>query len=76
MSADTKKRIVIKIGSSSLTSLHGEMSRRKLERLTDEVVRLKDDGHEVLLVSSGAVAAGYRKLGCLTRPSKIGRAHV
>jgi glutamate 5-kinase len=72
MSPDTKKkRIVIKIGSSSLTSLHGEMSRRKLERLTDEVVRLKDDGHEVLLVSSGAVAAGYRKLGCLTRPSTL-----
>lgn len=62
---------MIKIGSSSLTSLHGEMSRRKLERLADEVVRLKDDGHEVLLVSSGAVAAGYRKLGCLTRPSSL-----
>ncbi|MFD2682141.1 glutamate 5-kinase [Bacillus seohaeanensis] len=72
MSPDsTKKRIVIKIGSSSLTSLHGEMSRRKLERLVDEVVRLKDDGHEVLLVSSGAVAAGYRKLGCLERPSSL-----
>ncbi|MGX1264205.1 glutamate 5-kinase [Rossellomorea marisflavi] len=66
-----KKRVVIKIGSSSLTSLHGEMSRKKLERLVDEVVRLKDDGHEVVLVSSGAVAAGYRKLGCLTRPSSL-----
>ncbi|MCA0971974.1 glutamate 5-kinase [Halobacillus litoralis] len=65
------KRIVIKIGSSSLTSLHGEISRRKLEKLVDEVVRLKDDGHEVLLVSSGAVAAGYRKLGCLERPSSL-----
>ncbi|MBM7584079.1 glutamate 5-kinase [Bacillus pakistanensis] len=72
MSADNKKkRVVIKIGSSSLTSLHGEMSRRKLERLVDEVARLKDDGHEVLLVSSGAVAAGYRKLGCLTRPDSL-----
>ncbi|UOR13463.1 glutamate 5-kinase [Halobacillus amylolyticus] len=66
-----KKRIVIKIGSSSLTSLHGEISRRKLEKLVDEVVRLKDDGHEVLLVSSGAVAAGYRKLGCLSRPESL-----
>lgn len=66
-----KKRVVIKIGSSSLTSLHGEISRRKLEKLVDEVVRLKDDGHEVLLVSSGAVAAGYRKLGCLTRPESL-----
>ncbi len=72
MSPDNKKkRVVIKIGSSSLTSMHGEISRRKLERLVDEVVRLKDDGHEVLLVSSGAVAAGYRKLGCLERPSSL-----
>ncbi|WP_173917331.1 glutamate 5-kinase [Halobacillus sp. Marseille-Q1614] len=66
-----KKRVVIKIGSSSLTSLHGEISRRKLEKLVDEIVRIKDDGHEVLLVSSGAVAAGYRKLGCLTRPDSL-----
>ncbi|RSK27129.1 glutamate 5-kinase [Bacillus sp. HMF5848] len=72
MSHDSrKKRVVIKIGSSSLTSMHGEISRRKLERLVDEVARLKDDGHEVLLVSSGAVAAGYRKLGCLERPNSL-----
>jgi glutamate 5-kinase len=69
--ANGKKRIVIKIGSSSLTSMHGEISRRKLERLVDEVVQLKDEGLEVLLVSSGAVAAGYRKLGCLERPSSL-----
>ncbi|MCF6136132.1 glutamate 5-kinase [Pseudalkalibacillus berkeleyi] len=66
-----KKRIIIKIGSSSLTSLHGELSRRKIEKLVDEVVRLKDDGHEVLLVSSGAVAAGYRKLGFISRPDTL-----
>ncbi|WP_335870984.1 glutamate 5-kinase [Bacillus sp. 2205SS5-2] len=62
------KRVVIKIGSSSLTSRQGEVSTRKLERLVDDIVQLKDEGHEVLLVSSGAVAAGYRKLGCLERP--------
>ncbi|WP_067725934.1 glutamate 5-kinase [Oceanobacillus damuensis] len=66
-----KKRIVIKIGSSSLTSMNGEVSHRKLEKLVDEVVRVKEDGHDVLLVSSGAVAAGYRKLGCLTRPDSL-----
>lgn len=72
MSPDTKKqRVVIKIGSSSLTSLHGEISRRKLEKLADEIVLLKDAGHEVVLVSSGAVAAGYRKLGCLNRPDTL-----
>ncbi|TCP30222.1 glutamate 5-kinase [Scopulibacillus darangshiensis] len=66
-----KKRIVIKIGSSSITSMYGEISKKKLERLVDEIVRLKDEGHEVLLVSSGAVAAGYRKLGCINRPNTL-----
>ncbi|KGP73285.1 glutamate 5-kinase [Pontibacillus yanchengensis] len=65
------KRVVVKIGSSSLTSSQGELSRRKLEKLINEVVLLKDEGYEVLLVSSGAVAAGYRKLGCLTRPDSL-----
>ncbi|CAG9621863.1 glutamate 5-kinase [Sutcliffiella rhizosphaerae] len=65
------KRLVIKIGSSSLTSTHGEISRKKLERLVDDVAKLKDIGYEVLLVSSGAVAAGYRKLGCLNRPTSL-----
>ncbi|WP_338447988.1 glutamate 5-kinase [Niallia oryzisoli] len=65
------QRIVIKIGSSSLTSRHGEISHKKLEKLADEIVHLKDLGHEVVLVSSGAIAAGYRKLGCLKRPSSL-----
>lgn len=65
------ERVVIKIGSSSLTSRHGEISRRKLEKLADEIVGLKDLGYEVILVSSGAVAAGYRKLGCLQRPDTL-----
>jgi glutamate 5-kinase len=71
MDQNSKKRVVIKIGSSSLTSFHGEISRRKIEKLVDEIIQLKDEGHEVLLVSSGAVAAGYRKLGCLERPSRL-----
>jgi glutamate 5-kinase len=65
------QRIVIKIGSSSLTSRHGEISHKKLEKLVNEIVQLKDDGHEVVIVSSGAVAAGYRKLGCLERPRTL-----
>lgn len=64
-------RVVIKIGSSSLTSRHGEISRRKIEKLANEIVYLKDLGHEVVLVSSGAVAAGYRRLGCLERPNSL-----
>jgi len=72
MSSNKKQlRIVIKVGSSSLTSRHGEISLKKLEKLVDEIVYLKDAGHEVVLVSSGAVAAGYRKLGFLKRPSTL-----
>ncbi|WP_371932705.1 glutamate 5-kinase [Bacillus carboniphilus] len=51
--------------------MHGEISRKKLEKLVNEIVQLKDDGHEVIVVSSGAVAAGYRKLGCLERPQTL-----
>ncbi|MFP7493161.1 glutamate 5-kinase [Terribacillus saccharophilus] len=69
--ATKPKRIVVKIGSSSLTSLHGEISRKKLEKLVEQLVKLKDNGYEVLLVSSGAVAAGYRKLGFLERPTSL-----
>ncbi|WP_066059508.1 glutamate 5-kinase [Robertmurraya korlensis] len=65
------KRVVIKVGSSSLTSRHGEISRRKLEKLADEIALLKDAGHEIVFVSSGAVAAGYRKLGCIDRPTSL-----
>ncbi|MFC0272577.1 glutamate 5-kinase [Metabacillus herbersteinensis] len=71
MTQDKKKRVVIKVGSSSLTSRQGEISRRKLEKLADEIVLLKDEGYEVVFVSSGAVAAGYRKLGCLERPTTL-----
>lgn len=66
-----KKRIVVKIGSSSLTSRNGEVSIQKLVRLVDEIALIKDAGHELILVSSGAVAAGYRKLGFIDRPSVL-----
>ncbi len=68
---NNKKRVVIKVGSSSLTSRHGEISRRKLEKLADEVAKLKDEGYEIVFVSSGAVAAGYRKLGLINRPTSL-----
>lgn len=65
-----QQRVVVKVGSSSLTSLHGEISGKKLEKLVEQIVRLKDEGHEVLLVSSGAVT-GYRKLGFINRPDTL-----
>ena len=59
-----KKRIVIKIGSSSLTHPEtGAMNLLKIERLVRMISDLKGEGKEVVLVSSGAIAAGRQALG-------------
>ncbi|PLR76398.1 glutamate 5-kinase [Bacillus sp. V3-13] len=63
-----KKRIVVKIGSSSLTNEKGEIDQEKLVDHINAVASLRKEGHEVLLVSSGAVAAGFVKLGYSSRP--------
>jgi len=63
-----KKRIVVKIGSSSLTNSKGEIDYEKIQDHVEAIAKLVKQGHEVLLVSSGAVAAGFRKLGYPTRP--------
>lgn len=63
-----KKRIVVKIGSSSLTDSKGAIDQSKLGDHIASIANLKNNGHEVLLVSSGAVAAGFAKLGYPARP--------
>ncbi len=63
-----KKRIVVKIGSSSLTNTQGEIDQNKFSDHIQAVAALRKAGHEVVLVSSGAVATGFRKLGYPTRP--------
>ncbi len=60
-----KKRIVIKIGSSSLTHTQtGDLNLAKIEKLIRVISDLKGQGREVVLVSSGAIAAGRQALGC------------
>lgn len=66
-----KKRIVIKIGSSSLTDSKGQIDYVKFLDHVQAVAALRKVGHEVLLVSSGAVAAGFAKLGYPARPSTL-----
>ncbi len=63
-----KNRIVVKIGSSSLTNLTEGLSLEKLENHVAALANLRHAGHEVILVSSGAVAAGFTALGYPTRP--------
>lgn len=67
-----KQRIVIKIGSSSLTHTHtGDLNLMKIEKLVRVISDLKGQGKEVVLVSSGAIAAGRQALGRHTRPVTI-----
>lgn len=66
-----KQRIVVKIGSSSLTNANGGLSKEKLTEHVAALAKLKKLGHEVILISSGAVAAGFTDLGYPTRPVTI-----
>lgn len=67
-----KKRIVIKIGSSSLThEMTGELNLLKMEKLVRIICDLKGEGRDVVLVSSGAIAAGRKALGLCQKPETI-----
>jgi len=65
------RRIVVKIGSSSLTSEEGGLSRDRVRFFASEIARLQQLGLEVLLVTSGAVAAGFKKIGYASRPKLV-----
>jgi glutamate 5-kinase len=56
------RRVVVKVGSAVLTGSSG-LDRSVMENLARQLAALRHDGREVILVSSGAVAAGRRKLG-------------
>ena len=66
-----KKRIVVKVGSSTLTYATGKLNYHRLERLAREISDLANQGKEMILVSSGAVSAGMGPLGLTARPRTI-----
>ena len=65
------KRIVFKVGTSSLTHEDGSLSRSKVKAITQQLSMLHEADHEIILVSSGAVATGFGPLGFKKRPTKI-----
>lgn len=65
------QRIVVKIGSSSLTSDTGGLNPDKIRFFAAELAQLQRSGSQVLLVTSGAVAAGFTSLGYRTRPKVL-----
>lgn len=67
-----KKRIVIKVGSSTLTHKDtGNLNYTKLEKLVRAITDIKNSGKEVILVSSGAVAVGRETLKIGTKPKTM-----
>ena len=67
-----KKRIVIKVGSSTLTHKStGNLNYSKLEKLVRVISDLKNKGKDVILVSSGAIAVGRETLKIGTRPKTM-----
>jgi len=64
-------RIVVKIGTSTLAHATGHLNIRRVEQLCKVVSDIKNAGHEVIVVSSGAIGMGVGKLGLRERPKDI-----
>lgn len=65
------KRIVVKIGSSSLTSDEGGLHKSNIQFFASELAQLHKQNKQVMLVTSGAVAAGFREIGYESRPKLV-----
>lgn len=64
-------RVVVKVGTSTLAHAGGRLNIRHAEELCKVLSDLKNGGHEVILVSSGAIGMGVGKLGLSARPTDI-----
>ena len=67
---NNKKRIVIKLGTSTLTHKTGRLNIRRMEKLVKIIADLQNSGREIIIVSSGAVGLGMAKLGMQNRPTE------
>jgi len=65
------RRIVVKLGTSTVAKETGGIDHAQLKSIVEQVAQLKKDGLEVVIVSSGAIAAGVEGLGLKARPTTI-----
>lgn len=66
-----KKRIVVKVGTSTLTYATGHLNLRRIESLVRVMADIKNAGNELIFVTSGAVGVGVAKLGLPGRPADM-----
>lgn len=65
------RRVVVKLGTTSLTGPDGDPDRRRIRLITDQVAELTQQGVRCVIVSSGAIAAGMQALGLKGRPTDM-----
>ena len=66
-----QNRIVVKVGTSTLTNDLGKSDLRSFDRLACVLADIQNMGYEVILVSSGAIAVGSHKLKMASRPTSM-----
>jgi glutamate 5-kinase len=71
MNAKQNQRIVIKVGSSLVTNNGEGLDHAAIAKWAEQMAALLNAGHEVLMVSSGAIAEGMQRLGWVKRPQEI-----
>jgi glutamate 5-kinase len=72
----TAKRVVVKVGSSSLTTPEGRIDRDRIHHLVDVLASAALAGRQIVLVSSGAIASGLAPLGLAKRPTDLATAQA
>lgn len=65
------RSVVVKVGTRVITTEQGQLDRRRIDLLSEQLCRIADGGRQTLMVSSGAVGAGLGKLGLADRPSGL-----
>ncbi|MDH3453083.1 MAG: glutamate 5-kinase, partial [Gammaproteobacteria bacterium] len=65
------RRLVVKVGSSLLVDKSGQLNRHWLETLADDIAQLQAKDHEILIVSSGAIAIGSSVLGLNKKRARL-----
>ena len=65
---ENSKRIVVKVGTSTLTHENGKLNLRTVNRLVRTLSDLRNSGKEIILVSSGAIGVGVGKLNLTHKP--------
>jgi glutamate 5-kinase len=71
MAEGQPQRIVVKIGSSSVTAVNGGIAVGAIDKLCGEIAELRAEGHAVVVVTSGAIASGWSAMGGGPRPTDL-----